>query len=192
MKSLMLLFLLIFTHTGFAQRNMQIADNVVVMAAKGAKVSMFSKQVDLPDGDQKLVVKFDSPINPDSINQGKGRITSAFYLLAFHYTDSAPLMLAAGNVSNEREAKSEALSPHFTLMAGNRAVPFTLEKIDKEGVTLFTDFNAWLNSKRGEDVSSPAQNRDETEKVQRAFIGLSDKQKVIFMQWLLTYKEESM
>lgn len=192
MKRLLLLFLLIFTYSGFAQRNMQIGDNVVVMAAKAAKVSMFSKQVALADGEQKLVIKFDSPINPESVNQGKGRITSAFYLLTFHYSGNEPLMLTAGNVSNEREAKREALNPHFSLMAGNRAVPFTREKIDKEGVTLFTDFNALLNSKRAEKDPAPPENHDAVEKVKRAFTGLSDKQKVIFMKWLLTYKEESM
>ncbi|SQB28472.1 Uncharacterised protein [Citrobacter koseri] len=36
-----------------------------------AKVSIFSKDVALPDGAQKMVVKFDSPANPESVNNNR-------------------------------------------------------------------------------------------------------------------------
>ncbi|SUG30450.1 Uncharacterised protein [Salmonella enterica subsp. arizonae] len=55
---------LLFCSQALAAPHLFIGDNVNVLAARSAKVSIFSKDVVLPDGVQKMVVKFDSPVNP--------------------------------------------------------------------------------------------------------------------------------
>jgi len=96
-----------FLIAGIAQANttLELGENVVVLAAANAKVSMFSRTVQLPDGKNQMAIKFDSPTNPESVNQGRGRLTSAPYIITFNYTGPDKLSLSAGKVSDENEAK---------------------------------------------------------------------------------------
>ncbi|VFS22114.1 Uncharacterized protein conserved in bacteria (DUF2057) [Enterobacter cancerogenus] len=43
---------------------LEFGDNVVALAASKSKVSIFSKSIKLADGDNSLVVNFDSQANP--------------------------------------------------------------------------------------------------------------------------------
>ncbi|HGP0770415.1 TPA: DUF2057 family protein, partial [Salmonella enterica subsp. diarizonae serovar 53:z10:z35] len=122
MKRLLLALPLLFSGIVSANTILELGDNVVALAAANAKVSMFSKTVSLPDGKHQLVIKFDSPTNPESVNQGRGRLTSAPYIITFNYNGNDPVLLSAGKVSDENEAKKEAQNPSFSLTANNKPV----------------------------------------------------------------------
>ncbi len=174
---------------GIAQANttLELGENVVVLAAANAKVSMFSHTVQLPDGKNQMAIKFDSPTNPESVNQGRGRLTSAPYIITFTYTGSDKLSLSAGKVTDENEAKKEAMNPSFSLSANNKPVQFTIKKIDQESVNLFSDFKSMLttDATEQENINIQPEVKDGVDKVKNAYNKLSDKQKLIFMKWLM-------
>lgn len=185
MKALMLTLLFIISGPSFAKVTLELGENVVVLAAKDAKVSMFSRSIALPDGDQKLVIKFDSSVNPESVNQGKGRITSAPYILSFRHGDSEKVTLSTPKVTDEKEAKKQAEAPQFTLFANDKAVPFMLKKIDPESINIFSDFRALLTGNDDEITDIKQEEPDAVNQLKTAYIALSDKQKLSFMKWLL-------
>jgi hypothetical protein len=187
MNKMFLALPLFFSSIVMAQTTLELGDNVVALAAANAKVSMFSREIALPEGKQQFVVRFDSATNPESVNQGRGRLTSAPYIISFNYDGSAPVLLSAGKVSDENEAKSEAKNPSFSLTANGTPVNFTLKKIDQESVNAFTDFKSMLVT----DISEPEEVNVQPdvlqgiEKAKKAYLNLSDKQKLIFMKWLM-------
>ncbi|WP_336238633.1 DUF2057 family protein [Enterobacter chuandaensis] len=187
MKRLFLALPLFFSSMVMAQTTLELGDNVVALAAANAKVSMFSREIVLPEGKQQLVVRFDSATNPESVNQGRGRLTSAPYIISFSYEGSAPVLLSAGKVSDENEAKSEAKNPSFSLTANGVPVTFSLKKIDQESVNAFTDYKSMLVTDISElaDVNVQPEVLEGIEKAKKAYLNLSDKQKLIFMKWLM-------
>ncbi|EBY0372014.1 DUF2057 domain-containing protein [Salmonella enterica subsp. enterica serovar Toulon] len=187
MKRLLLALPLLFSGIVSANTILELGDNVVALAAANAKVSMFSKTVSLPDGKHQLVIKFDSPTNPESVNQGRGRLTSAPYIITFNYNGNDPVLLSAGKVSDENEAKKEAQNPSFSLTANNTPVKFNIKKIDQDSVNLFSDFKSMLvaDSSELQDINIQPEVKDGVDKVKNAYNKLSDKQKLIFMKWLM-------
>lgn len=185
MRRIIAFIFMAYASAATASIDLVLGENVVALAAKDAKVSMFSKNIQLPEGKQRLVVKFDSPVNPESVNQGKGRITSALYLISFHYAGNEKLLLTTDNVTDERQARQEALNPHFRLMANRVPVKFERVKIEKDDVNIFTDYKMLLEKESIENVASPQGDSNVVEQLKRSFLSLNDKQKITFMKWLL-------
>lgn len=187
MKRLILVLPLVFSGVVSATTTLELGENVVALAAANAKVSIFSKTVSLPDGKHQLVIKFDSPTNPESVNQGRGRLTSAPYIITFNYSGPDVVLLSAGKVSDENEAKKEAQNPSFTLTANNKPVEFNIKKIDQESVNLFSDFKSMLVADTSEqpNINIQPEVKDGIDKLKNAYNKLSDKQKLIFMKWLM-------
>ena len=167
---------------------LELGDNVVALAASKAKVSIFSKTIKLPDGHNSLVISFDSQANPESVNQGKGRITSAPYIISFSYTGNETILLSAGKVNDENEAKKQASNPSFSLTVNNNPIKYDLKKVDKDSVNIFSNFKSLLATEQG--VSSlPDTTSDATGSLTEAISAynkLTDKQKIAFMKWLMT------
>ena len=191
MKTIFLLMTFIISFPTFANVNLELGDTVVALAAKGAKVSMFSKDISLPTGDEKLVIKFDSAVNPESVNQNRGRITSTPYIISFNYIGADKLVLSAQKVMDEKSAKEQAINPQFILTANGKPVPFTLKKIDQEAFNIFSDFKAFLKDENNRSEISSSDpvitpgNSDSLDKIKNDYNRLTDKQRLSFMKWLL-------
>lgn len=181
------IFMLLFIISGSVAANvtLELGENIVALAAKDAKVSMFSRSISLPNDEQKLVIKFDSSVNPESVNQGKGRITSASYIFTFNYKGKEKITLTTPVVTDEKEAKKQAENPQFSLRANNAAIPFTLTKVDPESVTIFSDFRSLLAGEKHDAGEIKQESQDALEQAKVAYLALSDKQKLSFMKWLL-------
>lgn len=123
-KTLFTAAALLLCGQAFAAPHLFIGDNVSVLAARSTRVSIFSKDVMLPDGAQKMIVKFDSPVNPESVNNNRGRVTSNPYIISFTASGNEEIHLSTGNPLDEKEAKQMAQKPVFTVTAGGKSVPF--------------------------------------------------------------------
>ncbi|EKS7427137.1 TPA: DUF2057 family protein [Enterobacter cancerogenus] len=187
MKRFVLVMPLFCTSLAFAG-TLEFGDNVVALAASKSKVSIFSKSIKLADGDNSLVVNFDSQANPESVNQGKGRITSAPYIITFNYSGNDTVFLSTAKVSDENEAKKQAANPSFTLTANNIPVDFKVKKIDQDSVNIFSDYKSLLNTEEknlSPESTSTSENNGSLQDAINVYNKLTDKQKIIFMKWLL-------
>ncbi|MBV8041244.1 DUF2057 family protein [Pluralibacter sp.] len=185
MKRIILFSSFIISWSAFANVDLELGDTVVALAASNAKVSMFSKDVSLPPGDNQLVIKFDSAVNPESVNQGKGRITSSPYIVSFKYDADDKLVLSARKVTDENEAKRQAADPQFMLTANNKPVPFSIKKIDQQSFNIFSDFKSFLIAEDRNSESAVTEKGDELVRIKDEYLRLSDKQRLSFMKWLL-------
>ncbi|ALR76467.1 DUF2057 family protein [[Enterobacter] lignolyticus] len=185
MKRIILFASFIISGSAFANIDLELGDTVVALAASNAKVSMFSKDVSLPPGENQLVIKFDSAVNPESVNQGKGRITSAPYILSFQYNASDKLVLSAQKVTDENEAKRQAANPQFMLIANDKPVPFSIKKIDQQSFNIFSDFKSFLIAEDRNTAPAVTENSDGLARIKDEYLNLSDKQRLSFMKWLL-------
>lgn len=184
---------LLFCSQAFAAPHLFIGDNVSVLAARSAKVSIFSKDVALPDGAQKMVVKFDSPANPESVNNNRGRVTSNPYIISFNASGNVDLQLSAGKPLDEKEASQMAQKPVFTLTAAGKPVPFDIKILDRDSITMFTDLSAIVNDDstmipspaRSASPAAPATSHDQLSQLQQLYLKADDTQKKAFLKWAL-------
>ncbi|MGL4507837.1 MAG: DUF2057 family protein, partial [Aeromonas sobria] len=56
---------------------LELADNLTLLTSPQSKPSAFTRAIDLPAGEARLLVRFDSPSDPRSTNESQGRVTSA-------------------------------------------------------------------------------------------------------------------
>ena len=189
---------LLFCSQALAAPHLFIGDNVSVLAARSAKVSIFSKDVALTDGTQKMVVKFDSPVNPESVNNNRGRVTSNPYILSFNASGNIDIQLSTGKPLDEKEASLMAQKPVFTLTAGGKPVPFDIKILDRDSLTVFTDLSAIVNDD-GTIIPSPARSTspeatsissyDQLSQLQQLYLKADDSQKKAFLKWALNPDE---
>ncbi|EBP3211293.1 DUF2057 domain-containing protein [Salmonella enterica subsp. indica] len=185
---------LLFCSQALAAPHLFIGDNVSVLAARSAKVSIFSKDVMLTDGTQKMVVKFDSPVNPESVNNNRGRVTSNPYILSFNASGNTDIQLSTGKPLDEKEASLMAQKPVFTLTAGGKPVPFDIKILDRDSITVFTDLSAIVNDD-GTMIPSQARatapeatsisSHDQLSQLQQLYLKADDSQKKAFLKWAL-------
>ncbi len=60
---------------------LELADNLTLLASSRGKASPFERALTLPAGETRLLVRFDSPLDPGSTNESQGRVRSAPPLL---------------------------------------------------------------------------------------------------------------
>jgi hypothetical protein len=125
MKKLLLVSLLFCGSQALAAPHLIVGNNLTVLAAKSADVSIFSDKVTLKEGEQKVVVKYDSPENPSSTNQSNGRITSKPWLLTFNASGDEEITLSIKQATDTSEVRALAKAPVFSLTDNGKAVPFT-------------------------------------------------------------------
>ncbi|MGL6385427.1 hypothetical protein ACSZM4_05100 [Aeromonas caviae] len=51
---------------------LELADTLVLLASSRGKTSPFERALTLPAGDTRLLVRFDSPLDPGSTNESQG------------------------------------------------------------------------------------------------------------------------
>ncbi|HCM7228902.1 TPA: DUF2057 domain-containing protein [Klebsiella aerogenes] len=192
-KYLLSVAALLLCGQAFAAPHLLIGDNVSVLAARATKVSIFSKEAVLPDGSQKMIVKFDSPVNPESVNNNRGRVTSNPYIISFTATGNQQLQLSAGKPLDEKEAKQMAQKPVFTLTSGGKPVPFDVRVLDRDSITIFTDLSAIVND---DNMALPSPSatphpatsatpESQMSQLQQLYLKADDSQKKAFLKWAL-------
>ncbi|MCE9862318.1 DUF2057 family protein, partial [Aeromonas caviae] len=94
MIRLLFLFILLLPMTLSVQAaRLELADTLVLLASSRGQVSPFERALTLPAGDTRLLVRFDSPLDPGSTNESQGRVRSAPLLLTLTLPASGTLKL---------------------------------------------------------------------------------------------------
>ena len=192
-KFLLLVATMLLCSQAVAAPHLFIGDNVSVLAARSTKVSIFSKDIMLPDGHQKMIIKFDSPANPESVNNNRGRVTSTPYIISFTASGNEELQLASGKPLDEKEAKRMSQKPEFTLTAGGKPVPFDIQVLERDSITVFTDLSSIVNDN---DITMPALSKtfipttansqeNQLSQLQQLYLKMNDHQKKLFLKWAL-------
>lgn len=189
MKKLLLVSLLFSAGQALAAPHLSVGDNLTVLAAKAADVSIFSDDIALKDGEQKVVVKYDSPENPSSTNQSNGRVTSKPYLLTFNATGDENVTLKVKAAADTAEVRALAKDPAFMLTVNGKAVPFTRSALEQTGAfgSLTTSWNSVVN---GEATAATAASSVQTESdkmkaMQQLYLQSDAQQRKAFLKWAL-------
>ena len=184
---------LLFCSQAFAAPHLFIGDNVSVLAARSAKVSIFSKDVALPDGAQKMVVKFDSPANPESVNNNRGRVTSNPYIISFNASGNVDLQLSAGKPLDEKEASQMAKNPFPPRPARGNPHRFKTKIPTRESIPVSPALAPFVNDASTRipppappaPPAAPATSHDQLSQLQQLYLKADDTQKKAFLKWAL-------
>ena len=199
MKKLLLVPLLLCATQALAAPKLSVGDNLVVLAAKSADVSIFSDSIGLKEGEQKVVVKYDSPENPSSTNQSNGRVTSKPFLLTFKATGDENLVLSTKKAADTSEVRALAKDPAFILTVNGQAVPFTRSPLIKSSAfgSLTTSWNDVVNGEAtpakaaattaaAAPVSAAAvAGSSNLEAMQKLYLQMGAKERKTFLKWAL-------
>lgn len=190
MKKLLLVSLLFCGGQVMAAPHLSVGDNLTVLAAKSADVSIFSDDIALKDGTQRVVVKYDSPENPSSTNQSNGRVTSKPYLLTFNATGDEKIELTTKAAVDTSEVRALAKEPVFILTKKGKAVPFSQSPLIRTS-TFSSVATSWESVVNGDSASAPAatgtaQTESGTmQAMQKLYLQSSPEQRKAFLKWAL-------
>ncbi|MGU3523964.1 DUF2057 family protein [Enterobacteriaceae bacterium C23F] len=178
-----------------AAPTLSVGDNLTVLAAKSAEVSIFTDNIALKDGEQKVVVKYDSPENPSSTNQSNGRVTSKPYLLTFSASGDEQIELTTKAAVDTSEVRALAKEPVFILTINGKAVPFSHSPLIRSSAfgSITTSWDAVVNgdsspaaAKAVAPASGKAQTESETmQTMQKLYLQSDAKQRKAFLKWAL-------
>ncbi|MGL4722912.1 MAG: DUF2057 family protein [Scandinavium sp.] len=190
MKKLLLVSLLFCGGQVMAAPKLTVGDNLTVLAAKSADVSIFSDDIALKDGEQKVVVKYDSPENPSSTNQSNGRVTSKPYLLTFNATGDEDIELTTKMAADTSEVRALAKEPVFILTVNGKAVPFNHSPLIRSSSfgSISTSWDSVVNGAPAPaaPVAAAAQAESDTMKaMQKLYLQSDAKQRKAFLKWAL-------
>ena len=88
---------------------LELADNLTLLASSRGQVSPFERALTLPAGDTRLLVRFDSPLDPGSTNESQGRVRSAPLLLTLTLPASGTLKLTTPPLADSRAIRHLSL-----------------------------------------------------------------------------------
>lgn len=195
MKKLLLVSLLFCGGQVMAAPQLTVGDNLTVLAAKSADVSIFSDNIALKDGEQKVVVKYDSPENPSSTNQSNGRVTSKPYLLTFNATGDEKIELMTKVATDTAEVRALAKEPVFILTVNGEAVPFKHSPLIRSSAfgSISTSWDSVVNGDPAPvappvvaPVATSGQAESDTMKaMQKLYLQSDAKQRKAFLKWAL-------
>ncbi|MGU3415960.1 DUF2057 family protein [Enterobacteriaceae bacterium C34A] len=196
MKKFVLVSLLFCGGQVMAAPTLSVGDNLTVLAAKSADVSIFTDDIALKDGEQKVVVKYDSPENPSSTNQSNGRVTSKPYLLTFSASGDEKIELTTKAAVDTSEVRALAKEPVFILTINGKAVPFSHSPLIRSSAfgSITTSWDAVVNGESAPaaaKVAAPAasgkaQTESETmQTMQKLYLQSDAKQRKAFLKWAL-------
>ncbi|MEI4976764.1 DUF2057 family protein, partial [Aeromonas caviae] len=94
---------------------LELADNLTLLASSRGQVSPFERALTLPAGDTRLLVRFDSPLDPGSTNESQGRVRSAPLLLTLTLPASGTLKLTTPPLADSRAIRHFATHPNLRL-----------------------------------------------------------------------------
>ena len=94
---------------------LELADNLTLLASSRGKASPFERALTLPAGETRLLVRFDSPLDPGSTNESQGRVRSAPLLLTLTLPASGTLKLTTPPLADSRAIRHFATHPSLRL-----------------------------------------------------------------------------
>lgn len=83
---------------------LELADNLTLLASSRGKASPFDRALTLPAGETRLLVRFDSPLDPGSTNESQGRVRSAPLLLTLTLPASGTLPRSQDSLLTDYQA----------------------------------------------------------------------------------------
>ncbi|KMK97121.1 hypothetical protein VL01_06525 [Aeromonas enteropelogenes] len=145
MIRLLFLFILLLPMTLSVQAaRLELADTLVLLASSRGQVSPFERALTLPAGDTRLLVRFDSPLDPGSTNESQGRVRSAPLLLTLTLPASGTLKLTTPPLPTPQAIRRFAASPALQLATADGTRPLLTTALPRSQDSLLTDYQALL------------------------------------------------
>lgn len=145
MIRLLFLFILLLPMTLSVQAaRLELADTLVLLASSRGQVSPFERALTLPAGDTRLLVRFDSPLDPGSTNESQGRVRSAPLLLTLTLPASGTLKLTTPPLADSRAIRHFATHPSLRLETPDGTRPLLTTALPGSQDSLLTDYQALL------------------------------------------------
>ena len=123
---------------------LELADNLTLLASSRGQVSPFERALTLPAGDTRLLVRFDSPLDPGSTNESQGRVRSAPLLLTLTLPASGTLKLTTPPLADSRAIRHFATHPNLRLETPEGSHPLSATTLPRSQDSLMTDYQALL------------------------------------------------
>ncbi|WP_323934405.1 DUF2057 domain-containing protein [Aeromonas caviae] len=123
---------------------LELADNLTLLASSRGKASPFERALTLPAGETRLLVRFDSPLDPGSTNESQGRVRSAPQLLTLTLPASGTLKLTTPPLANSRAIRHFATHPSLRLETPEGSHPLSATTLPRSQDSLMTDYQALL------------------------------------------------
>ncbi|MFQ2421085.1 DUF2057 family protein [Aeromonas caviae] len=123
---------------------LELADNLTLLASSRGKTSPFERALTLPAGDTRLLVRFDSPLDPGSTNESQGRVRSAPLLLTLTLPASGTLKLTTPPLADSRAIRHFATHPNLRLETPEGSHPLSATTLPRSQDSLLTDYQALL------------------------------------------------
>lgn len=145
MIRLLFLFILLLPMTLSVQAaRLELADTLVLLASSRGQVSPFERALTLPAGETRLLVRFDSPLDPGSTNESQGRVRSAPQLLTLTLPASGTLKLTTPPLADSRAIRHFATHPNLRLETPDGTRPLLTTALPRSQDSLLTDYQALL------------------------------------------------
>lgn len=145
MIRLLFLFILLLPMTLSVQAaRLELADTLVLLASSRGQVSPFERALTLPAGETRLLVRFDSPLDPGSTNESQGRVRSAPQLLTLTLPASGTLKLTTPPLADSRAIRHFATHPSLRLETPDGTRPLLTTALPRSQDSLLTDYQALL------------------------------------------------
>lgn len=123
---------------------LELADNLTLLASSRGKASPFERTLTLPAGETRLLVRFDSPLDPGSTNESQGRARSAPLLLTLTLPASGTLRLVTPPLPTPQAIRRFATSPALQLATPDGTRPLLTTALPRSQDSLLTDYQALL------------------------------------------------
>ncbi|AUT43093.1 MULTISPECIES: DUF2057 domain-containing protein [Aeromonas] len=123
---------------------LELADTLVLLASSRGKTSPFERALTLPAGETRLLVRFDSPLDPGSTNESQGRVRSAPQLLTLTLPASGTLKLTTPPLADSRAIRHFATHPNLRLETPEGSHPLSATTLPRSQDSLLTDYQALL------------------------------------------------
>lgn len=123
---------------------LELADNLTLLASSRGKTSPFERALTLPAGETRLLVRFDSPLDPGSTNESQGRVRSAPQLLTLTLPASGTLRLVTPPLPTPQAIRHFATHPSLLLETPDGTRPLLTTALPRSQDSLMTDYQALL------------------------------------------------
>ncbi|APJ13733.1 TPA: DUF2057 family protein [Aeromonas hydrophila] len=176
---------------------LELADNLTLLASSRGKASPFERALTLPAGETRLLVRFDSPLDPGSTNESQGRVRSAPLLLTLTLPASGTLRLITPPLPTPQAIRRFAASPALQLATADGTRPLLTTALPRSQDSLLADYQALLARYDGSasatalpavtpvlpEVTPSAVPVDP--ELQRRYLAADEAQRKAFLRWAL-------
>ncbi|MCV3277885.1 DUF2057 domain-containing protein [Aeromonas hydrophila] len=174
---------------------LELADNLTLLASSRGKASPFERALTLPAGETRLLVRFDSPLDPGSTNESQGRARSAPLLLTLTLPANGTLRLVTPPLPTPQAIRRFATSPALQLATADGTRPLLTTALPRSQNSLLTDYQALLARYDGAATALPTVTPVLHEatpgavpvdpELQRRYLAADEAQRKAFLRWAL-------